>query len=73
MLTDKQLRAISSFNGSEGLLESVIKQLRDTYYQSWLDTKPEHFKQREELYTKTTVLDDVATLIRTTTNKSLFD
>lgn len=73
MLSDKQLRAISSFNESEGLLESVIEHLRETYYQAWLNTKPEHSKQRDELYTKTTVLNDIVGLIRSATNKQRFD
>lgn len=73
MLTNEQQRAISSFNTEKGLLEDVMKHLSEQYFNEWLHSKEDHSKQREALYLKTLVLDDVAKVIRQSTNKQLFD
>lgn len=73
MLSEQHKRAISSFNTKDGLLEEVMNHLRKTYFNEWLNTQKDHSKQREELYLKALVIDDVIKVIREATNKQIFD
>ncbi|MCX8289110.1 hypothetical protein [Enterobacter pseudoroggenkampii] len=73
MLTNNQMQAIASFNKEEGLLEAVINEIRERYSKEWLASKEEHFKQREALFIKALVLDDVIKIIRSVTNQIKFD
>ena len=73
MLEDKHYRAISSFNTKDGLLEEVLNHLRKKYFDEWLSSKEDHSKQRESLYMKAIVIEDVIKLIREATNKQIFD
>lgn len=73
MLTQKQLAAIRSFNTDERLLEDVMLHLKQRYFDEWKNSAKDHKIQREELYLKTLVLDDVAKVIRQATNEKYFD